>query len=85
MPSDLHERPLADEHGASLAWKERHELIQEFLRAVREVTKWQYQQTQAIIDGDPDFERFDVLIRLASERKEQCKYAIMAHVEASAC
>jgi hypothetical protein len=43
------------------------------------------QQTQALIDGDPEFSRFDVLIHEASEQKELAKYALIAHIESHHC
>ena len=43
------------------------------------------EQTQAIIDADQDFARFDVLLYLAQERKEQAKCAWIAHVESHHC
>jgi hypothetical protein len=65
--------------------EERLHLVQAFVDAVRELGQWQSEQVQAIIGGDPDFGRFDILIHMAAERKEQCKYAVIAHVETHAC
>jgi hypothetical protein len=45
----------------------------------------QNQQTQAVIAGDPDFTRFDVLLHIAQEKKEMAKYAWMGHIEAHQC
>jgi hypothetical protein len=65
--------------------EEKHRLIRDFLQAIHELNGLQKQQTQAVIDGDPDFSRFDVLLHLAQEKKDNAKYAWMAHVEAHRC
>lgn len=64
---------------------EKNRLLGEFLQASREMMALQNQQTQAVIQGDPDFPRFDVLLHLAQERKEVAKYAWIAHVESHGC
>jgi hypothetical protein len=64
---------------------EKNQLLDEFLEAIHEITTVQSLQTQALIDGDPDFTRFDVLLHFAQERKEQAKYAWIAHVESHHC
>jgi hypothetical protein len=56
-----------------------------FLSAIRELNSVLAEQTQAVIDGDSDFERFDVLIHMAQEKKEAAKYAWIAHVESHQC
>jgi hypothetical protein len=65
--------------------EEKNRLLDEFLQASREMMALQNQQTQAVIQGDSDFPRFDVLIHLAQERKEIAKYAWIAHVELHGC
>ena len=60
-------------------------LLDEFLEAIHELTSIQSMQTQAVIDGDADFARFDLLLHLAQERKDEAKYAWIAHVEAHHC
>jgi hypothetical protein len=68
---------------------EKNRLLGEFLKAIREFTELQSQQTQAVIDaaanGDGDFMRFDILLHMAQERKERAKYAWIAHVEEHGC
>ena len=64
---------------------EKHRLMHEFLDSIREISTIQNLQTRAVIDGDPDFARFDVLLHFAQERKEQAKYAWIAHVETHHC
>jgi hypothetical protein len=69
--------------------EEKNRLLGEFLKAIREFTELQSQQTQAVIDaaanGDADFTRFDILLHMAQERKEGAKYAWIAHVEEHGC
>jgi hypothetical protein len=63
----------------------KNRLLTEFLAAIHDLVEMQRQQTQAVIDGDPDFARFDVLLHVAHERKEDAKYAFMEHVEFHHC
>lgn len=65
--------------------EEKSRLLDEFLATSRQMIALQNAQTQAVIDGDADFPRFDVLIHLAQERKEIAKYAWIAHVESHGC
>jgi hypothetical protein len=60
-------------------------LIQEFLRSNHILMGLQNEQVQAVIDQDPEFSRFDDLIHMAREKKDQAKYALMAHVESHHC
>jgi hypothetical protein len=45
----------------------------------------QNQQTQAVIDQDSDFSRFDDLIHMAREKKDQAKYALISHIDEHHC
>ncbi len=65
--------------------KEKNRLLREFLDAIHVVNELLTQQTQAVIDGDPAFGRFDGLLQLAQARKDQAKYAWIAHVESHHC
>jgi hypothetical protein len=64
---------------------EKNRLLDQFLQASREMIGLQNEQTQAVIHGDADFPRFDVLIHIAQDRKEMAKYAWIAHVESHGC
>jgi len=64
---------------------EKARLQDAFLHAMRELMSLQTQQTQALIDGDPDFSRFDGLIHLAGEQRDLAKYALISHIETHAC
>ena len=65
--------------------EEKSRLLNDFLDTVHELNALQNQQTQAVIAGDPDFTRFDVLLHIAQEKKEMAKYAWMGHIEAHQC
>jgi hypothetical protein len=65
--------------------EEKHRLLREFLNTIQELNAIQAEQTRAVIEGDDDFTRFDVLLHLAQERKDQAKYAWIAHVEEHRC
>ena len=65
--------------------EEKNRLLREFLQASHEMIALQSEQTQAVIQGDSDFPRFDVLLHLAQERKEVAKYAWIAHVDSHGC
>jgi hypothetical protein len=65
--------------------QEKNRLLDGFLQASREVMALQNEQTTAVIQGDADFPRFDVLLHLAQDRKEMAKYAWIAHVESHGC
>jgi len=73
------------EHGASPPCEERQRLTEEFLAAYRVLTDLQSQQVQAVIDHDRDFSRFDDLIYLAREKKDNAKYVLIAHTENHQC
>jgi hypothetical protein len=65
--------------------EEKYRLLDDFLSAVRELNRLQTQQTQAVIRGDRDFTRFDILMYGAQERKNVAKYAWIEHVENHHC
>lgn len=60
-------------------------LMNEFGLAVRELLILHEQQFLAIVEGDTDCSRFDLLIHMANEHKQLTKYAYMRHVEAHGC
>jgi hypothetical protein len=43
------------------------------------------QQFLAIAEGDSECNRFDILIHMANEKKQQAKYAYLHHVETHGC
>jgi len=64
---------------------EKQRLLNEFLNAIRGVTLLLGKQAEAVIDWDPAFARFDVLLHMAHEKKDAAKYALIAHIEAHHC
>jgi hypothetical protein len=60
-------------------------LMEEFLAAASDLVSVHNDQVNAVIGGDPDFSRFDLLIHLANERKLRAKYAYMTHLETHGC
>jgi hypothetical protein len=65
--------------------EEKKRLLDQFLNSIREITVLQTQQARALIEGDPDFSRFDVVLHVAHEKKDAAKYAWIAHVESHHC
>ena len=65
--------------------EEKQELTDLLLDAIHELTVLHAQQTRAVIDNDQDFPRFDMLLRLAQEKKDNAKYAWIEHVESHRC
>ena len=57
----------------------------EFLDAIRQVTLLLSQQSEAVIEWDSDFSRFDSLLHLAQEKREAAKYALIEHIESHHC
>jgi hypothetical protein len=60
-------------------------LTDSFLSAIHEMSGLQNQQMRAVVEGDADFARFDLLLHLAQEKKDAAKYAWIAHVETHGC
>ena len=63
----------------------RQRLTQAFLAAIHELVTLQKEQTSALIEGDLDFARFDLLIHNAAERKEAVKYELLSHLQSHGC
>jgi hypothetical protein len=60
---------------------EKRRLLEEFGSAAEELISLHTQQLGAILGGDSDCNRFDLLIHMANKRKLQAKYAYLRHVE----
>jgi hypothetical protein len=65
--------------------EENQRLLEAFGRAVQELVLLNEQQFISIVNGDADSSRFDILIHMATEKKQQAKYAYLAHVETHGC
>ena len=64
---------------------EARRLMDVFGVAVQELMQLHEQQFLAVVDGDQDAGRFDLLIHEANQRKQNAKYALMTHVDAHGC
>jgi hypothetical protein len=60
-------------------------LLCELGGAVRELLTLHEQQLQAIMEGDSESSRFDLLIHMANENKYRAKYAYLRHMESHGC
>ena len=60
-------------------------LLKEFGVAVGGLIELHEQQFLAIVEGDADCHRFDLLIHMANEKRQLAKYACLRHVEAHRC
>jgi hypothetical protein len=56
-----------------------------FGEAVHELVEIHKQQFEAIVQGDTDSTRFDLLVHMANESKYAAKYAYLTHVVAHGC
>jgi len=65
--------------------REKNSLLDEFGVAVRELLELHQQQFLAIVEGDGECHRFDLLIHMANEKKQLGKYAYLRHVEEHGC
>lgn len=64
---------------------EHHRLMTVFGATVQELLTLHEQQFQAIVQGDAECNRFDLLIHMANENKQEAKYAYLRHVESHGC
>jgi hypothetical protein len=67
------------------ACAEQRRLLDAFGGAVQELLLLHEQQFLAIVAGDLESHRFDLLIHMANEKKQQAKYAYLQHVETHGC
>jgi len=64
-----------------LMCEECRRLLEDFGDAVRDVLTLNEAHFLAVIDGDVDPHRFEILIHVANERKQNAKYAYLQHLE----
>ena len=64
---------------------EKQRLLDAFGEAVQELLSFIEQQFLAVTANDPDFNRFDLLIHMAVERKQRAKYEYLQHIEQHGC
>ena len=65
--------------------EEAKNLLTAFGEAVQELVRLHEEQFQSILGGDLDSTRFDDLIHMANERKQEAKYAYLTHLETHGC
>ena len=65
--------------------EESQRLLNVFAEAVTTLVQLHEQQFSAIIGGESDFHRFDLLIHMVAEKKQQAKYAYIHHLETHGC
>jgi hypothetical protein len=65
--------------------EEARRLLEAFGEAVHELIKLHETQFLAIVEGDSNAGRFDLLAHDALERKQNAKYAYLEHLEAHGC
>ena len=61
------------------------ELLDAFAATVHELIRLHEDQFKALVDGDPEAQRFDDLIHLANQRKQKAKYDYVHHLETHGC
>jgi hypothetical protein len=61
------------------------QLLEAFGETVQAVVSLHEQQFHAIVDGDSNAGRFDVLIHDANEKKQNAKYAYLNHLHRHGC
>ena len=61
------------------------QLLDDFGQAVQQVVMLNEQQFLAIVAGDDDASRFDILIHEANETKQNMKYAYLSHLQIHGC
>jgi DNA-binding NarL/FixJ family response regulator len=64
---------------------EARELFQEFAGATQVMCQLLQQQCDAVLAADVLADRFDLLIHAANERKQECKYAYLQHMQRHRC
>src|SRR4051794_29929716 len=64
---------------------ENERLLHDFSDAVRELVLFTEQHFTALVSGEQDAERFEVLMHLAGEKRQAAKYAYLNHIEEHGC
>jgi hypothetical protein len=77
--------PIGDNRIKTALCPEKQRLLDDVLETIRDLVSMQQQQLQAVINKDPDFARFDILLEMASARKRAAKYAYLKHVRMHEC
>ena len=65
--------------------EEKLRLMEEFLAAATDLVTAHNDQVRAVVEEDPEFNRFDLVIHMATERTRRAKYEYLAHLEHHGC
>lgn len=68
-----------------LGCEEQGRLRTTLVEAVKELLGLHQEQHDAIVQGDTEWHRFDLLIHMANEKKQQAKYDFVRHVGTHRC
>ena len=68
-----------------LAYCQEAKKLLEIYGLVHELVELHQAQFESVIGGDLDSIRFDDLIHMANERKQESKYAYLHHLETHGC
>ena len=60
-------------------------LLDDLSDTIRDLVKLHEEQFHSLVGGDLDSTRFDPLIHMANERKNEAKYAYLQHLETHGC
>jgi hypothetical protein len=82
---DLNSTPHGQAQERGIYCEQRRLLLDVFGSAVQELVKLHEQQFLSVVEGDVTANRFDLLIHDANEKKQNAKYAYMAHLEQHGC
>ena len=83
--SSIHEsQPLAI--GPDTAFCEvKHRLLDQMLQAIRELSQLQASQLKSVIEGSSEFTGIEAALHEAQQKKEDAKYALIAHISSHRC
>ena len=65
--------------------EENERLLDVFAEAVHELVIFQEQHFIALVNSDPDAERYELLIYMAGEKRQAAKYTYLNHLEEHGC
>jgi hypothetical protein len=82
---DLNSKPGGQAQERGSYCEHGKQLLDAFGLAVQDLVKLHEQQFLSVVEGDLTANRFDLLIHDANEKKQNAKYAYMAHLEQHGC
>jgi hypothetical protein len=85
MNSEERSADASKRHVPSVVCGQARLLLEEFSQAVGAATELYREQLKAIVEGDLEANRFDLLVHDANQRKLEAKYAYLAHLDSHGC